>query len=155
MLCIARLFLLLTTWMLRCVPRMAMKTVSLTIWMDPRAMKKIESRMSPGWISVSLGGAWVDLNLRDKALRHPAYTHMQHQQRQYYIIIHISSCLWRCCWCNHSEHSRAQWTVRWRRGIYDTLFSNDWFTMYSTVRCSTWTGLFERRICTQQVLVEM
>jgi len=31
--------------------------------------------MSPGWMSVSLGGACVDLNLSDSARRHPALTH--------------------------------------------------------------------------------
>ena len=49
-----------------------MTTSSLSISMEPRATKYMASRMSPGCIRVSPGGAWVDLNFIDKALKQPA-----------------------------------------------------------------------------------
>ena len=61
---------LIDLW-IHAIPNIAMTTSSLSISKDPRAMKYIDVRMSPGCIRVSPGGACVDLNCIDKARRHP------------------------------------------------------------------------------------
>lgn len=53
-------------------PSIAITLFSVTISRDPRAMKYRAVRMSPGWISVSPGGACVVLNCSDSARRQPA-----------------------------------------------------------------------------------
>lgn len=48
---------------------MAITMSSLSISMDPRAMKYNEVNTSPLWRRVSPGGAWVVLNFNESALK--------------------------------------------------------------------------------------
>lgn len=66
-------------------PRMAMTTSSLSISIDPRAMKYRHVSTSPLWSSVSPGGAWVVLNFKDRSLKHPgdALSNAEHVCRRF------------------------------------------------------------------------
>ena len=53
------------------IPNMAMTISSFNISIEPLAMKYMASRISPGCMSVSPGGACVDLNRIDNVRRQP------------------------------------------------------------------------------------
>lgn len=74
---------------------MATTTSSRMTWMEPREMKKRESRTSPQWIRVSRGGAWTVLILKAKARRHawlPPRKALQFCSRERFRCKQISAC---------------------------------------------------------------
>lgn len=57
-----------SNWIRKLLPRMAITTSSLSISIDPRAMKYSDVNTSPLCTNVSPGGACVVLNFNDNAL---------------------------------------------------------------------------------------
>ena len=59
----------MTCVLINFLPKIAITISSLTISIEPRAMKYSETITSPWWTRVSPGGAWVVLNFIESALK--------------------------------------------------------------------------------------
>ena len=122
--------ILIDLW-IRDIPNIAMTTSSLSISKDPRAMKYIDVRMSPGCMRVSPGGACVDLNCIDKARRHPE---MEEYMHLVIHCLHLHSQSILCGYAGQPNSSFEMWFFR----VLTNSESSD--------RTSDWSNIIERQL---------